>query len=64
MKAAFTESSEYQTEASGRIHTSTATVAVLPEAQDVDIEIRTEDLKIDTYRASGAGGQHVNMIRP
>lgn len=49
------------TEASGRIHTSTATVAVLPEAQDVDIEIRTEDLKIDTYRASGAGGQHVNM---
>jgi peptide chain release factor 1 len=50
-----------ETEASGRIHTSTATVAVLPEAQDVDIEIRTEDLKIDTYRASGAGGQHVNM---
>lgn len=49
------------TEASGRIHTSTATVAVLPEAQDVDIEVRTEDLKIDTYRASGAGGQHVNM---
>lgn len=50
-----------ETEASGRIHTSTATVAVLPEAQDVDIEVRTEDLKIDTYRASGAGGQHVNM---
>lgn len=49
------------TEASGRIHTSTATVAVLPEAADVDIEVRTEDLKIDTYRASGAGGQHVNM---
>jgi len=49
------------TEASGRIHTSTATVAVLPEAADVDIEIKTEDLKIDTYRASGAGGQHVNM---
>lgn len=49
------------TEASGRIHTSTATVAVLPEAADVDIEIRSEDLKIDTYRASGAGGQHVNM---
>lgn len=49
------------TEASGRIHTSTATVAVLPEAADVDIDIRTEDLKIDTYRASGAGGQHVNM---
>ena len=50
-----------ETEASGRIHTSTATVAVLPEAADVDVEIRTEDLKIDTYRASGAGGQHVNM---
>lgn len=49
------------TEASGRIHTSTATVAVLPEAAEVDIEIMTEDLKIDTYRASGAGGQHVNM---
>ena len=50
-----------ETEASGRIHTSTATVAVLPEAVEVDIEVRTEDLKIDTYRASGAGGQHVNM---
>ena len=50
-----------ETEASGRIHTSTATVAALPEAEDVDVEIRTEDLKIDTYRASGAGGQHVNM---
>ena len=50
-----------ETEASGRIHTSTATVAVLPEAAEVDIEVRTEDLKIDTYRASGAGGQHVNM---
>lgn len=49
------------TEASGRIHTSTATVAVLPEAAEVDIEVRAEDLKIDTYRASGAGGQHVNM---
>ena len=49
------------TESSGRIHTSTATVAVLPEAEDVDVEIRDEDLKIDTYRASGAGGQHVNM---
>ena len=49
------------TEASGRVHTSAATVAVLPEAEDVDIDIRTEDLKIDTYRASGAGGQHVNM---
>ncbi len=50
-----------ETEASGRIHTSAATVAVLPEADDVDIDIRTEDLKIDTYRSSGAGGQHVNM---
>jgi len=49
------------TEAGGRVHTSAATVAVLPEAEDVDVEIRTEDLKIDTYRASGAGGQHVNM---
>ncbi len=50
-----------ETEASGRIHTSTATVAVLPEAAEVDVEIRAEDLKIDTYRSSGAGGQHVNM---
>ena len=50
-----------ETEASGRVHTSTATVAVLPEAEDVDVEIRNEDVKIDTYRASGAGGQHVNM---
>jgi len=48
------------TEANGRIHTSTATVMVLPEAEDVDIEINTSDLKIDTYRAGGAGGQHVN----
>ena len=48
------------TEASGRIHTSTATVAVLPEVEDVDVEIRVEDLKVDTYRASGAGGQYVN----
>lgn len=48
------------TESSGRVHTSAATVAVLPEAEDVDIEIRNEDLKIDTYRSSGAGGQHVN----
>ena len=48
------------TESGGRIHTSTATVAVLPEAEDVEIEIRNEDLKIDTYRSSGAGGQHVN----
>lgn len=49
-----------ETEASGRVHTSTATVAVLPEAEEVDVEIRNEDIKIDTYRASGAGGQHVN----
>jgi len=49
-----------ETEASGRIHTSTATVAVLPEAEDVDIEINEKDLKIDIYRSSGAGGQHVN----
>lgn len=49
-----------ETEASGRIHTSAATVAVLPEAEDVDIEIRNEDIRIDTMRASGAGGQHVN----
>ena len=49
-----------KTETSGRVHTSAATVAVLPEAEDVDIEIMDADLKIDTYRASGAGGQHVN----
>ncbi|MCB1452020.1 MAG: PCRF domain-containing protein, partial [Rhizobiaceae bacterium] len=49
-----------ETEAGGRIHTSAATVAVLPEAEDVDIEIRNEDIRIDTMRASGAGGQHVN----
>ena len=49
-----------ETESGGRIHTSAATVAVLPEAQDVDVNIRTEDLRIDTYRAQGAGGQHVN----
>ena len=48
------------TESSGRIHTSTATVAVLPEAEDVEIEVNMNDLRIDTYRASGAGGQHVN----
>jgi peptide chain release factor 1 len=48
------------TEAQGRIHTSAATVAVLPEAEDIDIEIRPEDIRIDTMRASGAGGQHVN----
>jgi len=48
------------TEAGGRIHTSAATVAVLPEAEDVDIVIEDKDIRIDTYRSSGAGGQHVN----
>jgi len=48
------------TEASGRIHTSAATVAVLPEAEDVDVQINDKDLRIDVYRAQGAGGQHVN----
>ena len=49
-----------ETEASGRIHTSTVTVAVLPEVEDIEVEINQNDLRIDTYRASGAGGQHVN----
>ncbi len=49
-----------ETEAQGRIQTSAATVAVLPEAEDVDVEINMNDLRIDTYRSSGAGGQHVN----
>ena len=49
-----------KTETSGRVHTSAATVAVLPEAEEADIEVFDADLKIDTYRASGAGGQHVN----
>lgn len=49
------------TEASGRIHTSAASIAVLPQAEDVDVVIDDKDLRIDTYRASGAGGQHVNM---
>jgi len=49
-----------ETESGGRIHTSAATVAVLPEAEDVDVDIKTEDLRVDTFRAQGAGGQHVN----
>lgn len=49
-----------ETESQGRVHTSTITVAVLPEIQDIDIDINEKDLKIDTYRSSGAGGQHVN----
>jgi peptide chain release factor 1 len=49
-----------ETESGGRIHTSAATVAIMPEAEEVDIEINQSDLRIDTYRASGAGGQHVN----
>ena len=49
-----------ETESSGRIHTSAATVAVLPEAEEVDVQIDEKDLQIDTYRSSGAGGQHVN----
>ena len=49
-----------KTEASGRIHTSAASVLVLPEAEDVEVNVRPEDLEIDTFRSSGAGGQHVN----
>ncbi len=49
-----------ETESQGRIHTSTATVAVLPEADEIDFEINPKDLQIDTFRASGAGGQHIN----
>ena len=49
-----------ETETQGRIHTSTVTVAVLPEAQEVEVQIDPKDLKIDTYRSSGAGGQHIN----
>ncbi len=49
-----------ETETQGRIHTSTVTVAVLPEAEDVEIDINPADLQIDTFRSSGAGGQHIN----
>ena len=49
-----------ETETQGRVHTSAATIAVLPEAEDVELEINTSDIRKDTYRASGAGGQHVN----
>lgn len=49
-----------ETESGGRIHTSAATVAVLPEAEEIDVVLRTEDLRIDTFRSQGAGGQHVN----
>ncbi len=49
-----------ETETQGRVHTSTCTVAVLPEVEEIDVEILDKDLKIDTYRSSGAGGQHVN----
>ena len=49
-----------ETESGGRIHTSAATVAVLPEAEEVELELNPADIRIDLYRASGAGGQHVN----
>lgn len=49
-----------ETESQGRVHTSTITVAVLPEAEEVDFEINEKDLKVDTYRSGGAGGQHIN----
>ena len=49
-----------KTETQGRVHTSTATVLVMPEMEEVDVQINKSDLRIDTYRASGAGGQHIN----
>src|SRR5690606_31972138 len=49
-----------ETESQGRVHTSTITVAVLPEVQDVDVDLQEKDLKVDTFRSGGAGGQHVN----
>ena len=49
-----------ETETQGRIHTSTVTVAVMPEAQEVELELNSADLRIDTFRSSGAGGQHIN----
>ena len=49
-----------ETETQGRVHTSTVTVAVMPEAEEVEIDINPADLKIDTFRSSGAGGQHIN----
>ncbi len=49
-----------ETESQGRVHTSTATVAVLPEVEDIDVELNEKDIKVDTFRSSGAGGQHVN----
>ena len=60
MKAEFIGTGVPTTESGGRIHTSTATVAVLPEAEDVDIEIDPNDLRIDVFRSSGHGGQSVN----
>ena len=64
LKAACIGFESSNNEASGRIHTSTATVAVLPEIDDVEIEINPNDLEIDTFRSSGAGGQHVNKQSP
>lgn len=57
----YTEYKEFQIQkVVGRVHTSTATVAVLPEAEDVEVELNPADIKLDVFRASGAGGQHVN----